>query len=55
MNPLIGTMRDVAAKQGVQIQIQEDGLVVWINVDGVCVLRVMIAPSAEIVIEDNRK
>ena len=55
MNSLIGTMRDIAAKQGVQIQIQEDGLVIWINVDGVCVTRIMLMPSAEIEIEDNRK
>ena len=55
MNPLIGTMRDVAAKQGVQIQIQEDGLVCWINVDGICIARIMLMPSAEIEIEDGRK
>ena len=54
-NPLIGTMRDVSAKQGVQIQIQEDGLVVWVNIDGICIARIMLMPSAEIEIEDNRK
>ena len=54
MNPLIGTMLDVAAKQGVQIQIQKDGLIVWINVDGICIARIMLMPSAEIEIEDNR-
>lgn len=55
MSDLIGTMRDVAAKEGVQIQIQEDGLVVWINCDGVCIARIMLMPHAEIEIEDNRK
>lgn len=55
-NPdLIGTMRDVAAKEGVQIQIQKDGLVVWVNIDGICVLRVMVTPAAIIEIEDGRK
>lgn len=54
-NPLLGTMRDVTAKEGVQIQIQKDDLVVWLNVDGVCVARVMMLPSAEIIIEDDRK
>lgn len=55
MNELIGTMRDIAAKHGVQIQIQQDGLVLWVNVDGICVARIMMLPSAEIEIEDNRK
>ena len=55
MSNLIGTMRDVSAKEGVQIQVEGDGLVVWVNIDGVCVLRVMIAPSAIIEIEDNRR
>lgn len=55
-NPdLIGTMRDLAAKEGVQIQIQKDGLVVWVNIDGICVLRVMVTPAAVIKIEDGRK
>lgn len=52
---LQGTMRDVTAKEGVQIQIQKDGLIVWLNIDGVCVTRVMVLPSAEIEIEDDRK
>mgnify|MGYP001590491258 CR=1 FL=1 len=55
MNSLIGTMRDIAAKQGVQIQIQEDGLVVWVNIDGICIARIMLLPSANIIIEDNRR
>lgn len=52
---LIGTMRDISAKQGVQIQIQSDGLVVWLNIDGVCITRVMLMPNAIIEVEDNRK
>jgi len=38
---LLGTMRDVFPKHGVQIQIQQNGLVIWVNVDGVCVLRIL--------------
>lgn len=38
---LLGTMRDIFPKQGVQIQIQQDGLVCWVNCDGVCVLRIL--------------
>jgi len=38
---LLGTMRDISPQHGVQIQIQQDGLVCWINVDGVCVMRIL--------------
>jgi hypothetical protein len=55
MNQLIGQLRDLAAKEGVQIQIQRDGLVIWINIDGVCVLRIMANGTIPIEVEDNRK
>ena len=32
-------MNDITAPEHVQIQIRSDGKVVWINVDGICVLR----------------
>ena len=34
-------MRDVFPQHIVEIQIQQDGLVLWVNVDGVCVLRIL--------------
>ena len=39
-------------KEGVQIQTRSDGRVVWVNVDGVCVLRITRPPK--IVIDDLR-
>jgi len=38
---LLGTMRDIFPQLGVQIHIQQDGLVCWINIDGVCVMRIL--------------
>lgn len=32
---------DIHAKAGVQIQIRHDGLVIWINVDGICIARIL--------------
>lgn len=56
MNDLVGTMRDIFPKHGVQIQIHQNGLVVWINVDGVCVLRILNnGITIPVEIEDNRK
>jgi len=56
MNPLLGQMRDIFPKAGVQIQIQQDGLVIWVNVDGICVLRILNnGLTIPIEIEDNRK
>lgn len=55
MSQLVGTMRDIYAKKDVQIQVREDGLVIWINVDGVCVARIMTNGMIEIAVEDNRK
>ncbi len=44
---------DHAVKQGVQIHIREDGLVIWIDVDGICVARI-ITNAFSIEIEDDR-
>lgn len=54
-NPHIGQLRDLAAKEGIQIQIQSDGLIVWVNIDGVCVLRIMANGIIPIEVEDGRK
>ena len=35
----LGDMMDITAPKGVQIQIRADGKVIWVNVDGKCVLR----------------
>lgn len=43
------------AKHGVQIQIRHDGLVCWINVDGICVSRIITNGFIPISIEDDRK
>jgi len=53
---LLGTMRDIFPQHGVQIQIQQDGLVCWVNVDGVCVMRILNnGLTIPIEIEDERK
>ncbi len=39
--------------RGVEVQISIDGTVLWANVDGVCVLRVLCRMPS-IVVEDNR-
>jgi hypothetical protein len=45
-------MIDIPAAKGVQIQVREDGKVVWVNVDGLCVLR---CNNIEVLdVEDNR-
>ncbi len=33
---------DVVVREGVDIEVQHDGRKLWINVDGVCALRLMI-------------
>lgn len=46
---------DIHAKAGVQIQIRHDGLVIWVNVDGICVARILTdGLTVPIEIEDNR-
>lgn len=46
---------DVAAKEGVQIEVRHDGLVTWINVDGICIARIISNGFVPIEIEDKRK
>ncbi len=56
MNQSLGQMQDVFPKHGVQIQIQQDGLVIWINIDGICRLRILNnGLTIPIEIDDGRK
>jgi len=48
------TFNDIQAKKGVEIQIHKDGLVIWLNVDGICRARIMTNGMVPITIEDNR-
>jgi len=34
-----GKMTDITAPEAVEIQIREDGKTIWVNVDGMCILR----------------
>lgn len=52
---LLDRPNDVRAVHGVEIDIQQDGLVVWINIDGVCALRVLTHGMIPIKINDHRK
>jgi hypothetical protein len=42
-----------APNHSVQIEIREDGQVIWVNIDGVCALRVCRIPKLEL--NDSRK
>jgi len=46
---------DTSAREGVEIIIRQDGLVIWINVDGICTARIITNGMVPIEIEDNRK
>lgn len=47
---------DVSAKHGVEIDIRQDGLIVWINVDGICIARILTnGVTVPIAVTDNRK
>lgn len=49
------TFQDLAAKQGVEITIRHDSLVIWINVDGICRARIVTnGITVPITIEDGR-
>jgi hypothetical protein len=37
-----------APKRGVDITVREDGKVVWVNVDGICVLRICQIPVLDV-------
>lgn len=50
------SFNDVAAKAGVEIVIRHDGLVTWINVDGICRMRIIgNGLTVPITIDDQRK
>ena len=44
---------DITAPACVDIQIKENGRVIWVNVNGVCILRICRIPCLEV--QDNRK
>jgi len=45
-------MTDITAPEDVQIQIHEDGKVIWVNVNGICALRCCQIENLQV--EDNR-
>jgi hypothetical protein len=45
-------MIDITAPDVVEVSIREDGTVIWINVDGICKLRVCQIPN--LVVDDRR-
>lgn len=49
------TANDVIAKVGVEIVVRQDGLVIWVNVDGICVSRIITNGFLPITIDDSRK
>lgn len=46
---------DVVAKAGVEIIVRQDGLVIWVNVDGICTQRIITNGFIPIEIDDSRK
>ena len=43
------TMQDITKPDmGVHVQVRDDGRVLWVNVDGICVLRVCQMPRIEL-------
>lgn len=48
----LGELMDITAPKAVQIQVRADGKVIWVNVDGLCVLRCCQIEVLEV--EDNR-
>lgn len=46
---------NVVAKRGVEIIVRQDGLVIWVNVDGICTQRIITNGFVDIDIADNRK
>lgn len=49
------TPNDVVARAGVEIIVRQDGLVIWINVDGICSQRIITNGFVPISVDDNRK
>ncbi len=39
-DPIKEEMKDITGAESVQVQIRSDGKVIWVNVDGACVLRI---------------
>lgn len=52
---LVKHLGDVVATHGVEIEVRQDGLVIWINVDGICVSRIITNGFIKIEVRDNRK
>jgi hypothetical protein len=50
---MLGEMLDISNPEHVEISIRDDGRVIWVNVDGACVLRVCRIPILEVA--DARK
>jgi len=46
---------DIAAKHGVEINVRHDGLMIWINVDGICAARIATNEFIPITMADDRK
>lgn len=46
---------DIVAKAGVEIIVRHDGLVIWINCDGICTQRIITNGFVPISILDGRK
>jgi len=45
---------DIAAKAGVEINVRHDGLMVWVNVDGICAARIATNGFIPITMTDDR-
>lgn len=50
----LAPVHNITAKQGIQVDIHQDGLVVWLNVDGVCAARIMSSGFIPIEVVDRR-
>jgi len=45
---------DTAAKAGVEINVRHDGLMIWINIDGICAARIATNGFIPIEFKDDR-
>ena len=48
-------LANLVSDKGVEIMIALNGAFIWVNVDGVCALRIRVHKAANIKIEDMRK
>ncbi len=46
---------DIAAKHDVEINVRHDGLMIWVNVDSICVARIATNGFVPITLTDDRK